>query len=102
MDIKINGLSRELLVNALAQSKRGRLHILAEMMKTLSEPREDYKPHAPRVEMIMIEKEYIGAIIGPGGKVIQEMQKETGTTIMIEEVGNQGKIEIFSANKAGI
>ena len=102
MDIKINGLSRELLVNALAQSKRGRLHILAEMMKTLSEPREDYKPHAPRVEMIMIEKEYIGAIIGPAGKVIQEMQKETGTTIMIEEVGNQGKIEIFSANKAGI
>ncbi|MDB5281169.1 MAG: pnp [Bacteroidota bacterium] len=102
MDIKINGLSRELLVNALEQSKRGRLHILAEMMKTLSQPREDYKPHAPRVEMIMIEKEYIGAIIGPGGKVIQEMQKETGTTIMIEEVGNQGKIEIFSANKAGI
>ena len=102
MDIKINGLSRELLVNALAQSKRGRLHILAEMMKTISEPRADYKPHAPRVEMIMIEKEYIGAIIGPGGKVIQEMQKETGTTIMIEEVGNQGKIEIFSANKEGI
>ncbi len=102
MDIKINGLSRELLTKALEQSKKGRLHILNEMMKTISAPREDYKPHAPRVEQIMIEKEYIGAIIGPGGKVIQEMQKDTGTTIVIEEVGNQGKIEIFSPNKEGI
>ncbi len=102
MDIKIKGLSRELLTQALEQAKRGRLHILAEMMKTISEPRADYKPHAPRVELIMIEKEYIGAVIGPGGKVIQEMQKETGTTIVIEEVGNQGKIEIFSPNKEGI
>ena len=102
MDIKIKGLSRELLAAALEQAKRGRLHILGEMNKTLSAPREDYKPHAPRVEQIMIEKEYIGAIIGPGGKVIQEMQKETGTTIIIEEVGNQGKIEIFSPNKEGI
>ena len=102
MDIKIKGLSRELLAAALEQAKRGRLHILGEMNKTLSAPRADYKPHAPRVEQIMIEKEYIGAIIGPGGKVIQEMQKETGTTIVIEEVGNQGKIEIFSPNKEGI
>ena len=102
MDIKIKGLSRELLAAALEQAKRGRLHILGEMNKTLSAPREDYKPHAPRVEQIMIEKEYIGAIIGPGGKVIQEMQKETGTTIVIEEVGNQGKIEIFSPNTEGI
>ena len=102
MDSKIKGLSRELLAAALEQAKRGRLHILGEMNKTLSAPREDYKPHAPRVEQIMIEKEYIGAIIGPGGKVIQEMQKETGTTIIIEEVGNQGKIEIFSPNKEGI
>jgi polyribonucleotide nucleotidyltransferase len=102
MDIKIKGLSRELLAAALEQAKRGRLHILGEMNKTLSEPRADYKPQAPRVEQIMIEKEYIGAIIGPGGKVIQEMQKETGTTIIIEEVGNQGKIEIFSPNKEGI
>ncbi len=102
MDIKIKGLSRQLLTEALDQAKRGRLHILGEMNKTLSAPREDYKPHAPRVEMIMIEKEYIGAIIGPGGKVIQEMQRETGTTIQIEEVGNQGKIEIFSPNKEGI
>jgi len=102
MDIKIKGLSRELLAAALEQAKRGRLHILGEMNKTLSAPRADYKPHAPRVELIMIEKEYIGAVIGPGGKVIQEMQKETGTTIVIEEVGNQGKIEIFSPNKEGI
>jgi len=102
MDIKIKGLSRQLLTEALDQAKRGRLHILGEMNKTLSAPRPDYKPHAPRVEMIMIEKEYIGAIIGPGGKVIQEMQRETGTTIQIEEVGNQGKIEIFSPNKEGI
>jgi polyribonucleotide nucleotidyltransferase len=102
MDIKIKGLSRQLLTEALEQSKRGRLHILGEMMKTISEPNPDYKPHAPRVELIMIDKEYIGAVIGPGGKVIQEMQKETGTTIVIEEVGNQGKIEIFSPNKEGI
>ncbi|MBP6731671.1 MAG: polyribonucleotide nucleotidyltransferase [Chitinophagales bacterium] len=102
MDIKIKGLSRQLLTEALEQAKRGRLHILNEMKKTLSAPREDYKPHAPRVEMLMIEKEYIGAIIGPGGKVIQEMQRETGTTIQIEEVGNQGKIEIFSPDRKGI
>lgn len=102
MDIKIKGLSRELLVEALDQAKRGRLHILGEMNKTLSAPREDYKPHAPRVELIMIDKEYIGAIIGPGGKVIQEMQRETGTTIVIEEIGNQGKIQIFSPNQEGI
>lgn len=78
MDIKIKGLSRQLLTEALEQAKRGRLHILNEMKKTLSAPREDYKPHAPRVEMLMIDKEYIGAVIGPGGKVIQEMQRETG------------------------
>ncbi len=102
MDIKIKGLSRQLLTEALDQAKRGRLHILNEMKKTLSAPREDYKPHAPRVEMLMIEKEYIGAIIGPGGKVIQEMQRETGTTIQIEEIGNKGKIEIFSPDRKGI
>lgn len=102
MDIKIKGLSRELLTQALEQAKRGRLHILGEMLKTISEPRSDYKPHAPRVEQLYIDKEYIGAVIGPGGKVIQEMQRETGTTIVIEEIGNQGKIEIFSPNKEGI
>lgn len=102
MDIKIKGLSKELLTQALEQAKRGRLHILGEMMKTIDKPREDYKPHAPRVFTMMIDKEYIGAVIGPGGKVIQEMQRETDTTIVIEEIGNQGKIEIFSPNKEGI
>lgn len=102
MDIKIKGLSKELLTQALEQAKKGRLHILGEMMKTIDKPRADYKPHAPRVHLMMIDKEYIGAVIGPGGKVIQEMQRETGTTIVIEEVGNQGKIEIFSPNKEGI
>jgi polyribonucleotide nucleotidyltransferase len=102
MDIKIKGLSRDLLSQALEQAKHGRLHILAEMNKTMSKPNEDYKPQAPRVERMEIEKEYIGAIIGPGGKIIQEMQRETGTTIIIEEVGNKGIIEIFSPNKAGI
>ncbi|MBL0308228.1 MAG: polyribonucleotide nucleotidyltransferase [Bacteroidetes bacterium] len=102
MDIKIKGLSKELLTQALNQAKKGRLHILGEMLKTIDKPREDYKPHAPRVFSMMIDKEYIGAVIGPGGKVIQEMQRETDTTIVIEEIGNQGKIEIFSANKEGI
>ncbi len=102
MDIKIKGLSRALLAEALEQAKRGRLHILGEMMKTLDKPREDYKPQAPRVEKLEIDKEYIGAVIGPGGKIIQEMQRETGTTIIIEEVGNKGVIEIYSPNKDGI
>lgn len=102
MDIKIKGLSRELLTEALEQAKRGRLHILGEMKKTLAEPRATYKSHAPRVEMLMIDKEYIGAIIGPGGKVIQEMQRETGTTIVIEEINGQGKIEVFSPNQEGL
>lgn len=102
MDIKIKGLSRELLKQALEQAKRGRLHILGEMLKTISEPRPDYKPHAPRVEMLMIDKDYIGAVIGPGGKVIQEMQRETGTTIVIEEIGDKGKVEIFSPNVEGL
>lgn len=102
MDIKIKGLSKELLTEALAQAKRGRLHILNEMNKTIDKPKTEYKPHAPRVFSIMIEKEYIGAVIGPGGKVIQEMQRETGTTIVIEEVNGQGKIEIFSPNQEGL
>lgn len=102
MDIKIKGLSKELLSEALEQAKRGRLHILGEMNKTLSAPREDYKPHAPRVFSMLIEKEYIGAVIGPGGKVIQEMQRETGTTIVIEEVDGKGKIEIFSPDQKGL
>ncbi|WP_179414242.1 polyribonucleotide nucleotidyltransferase [Mucilaginibacter sp. E4BP6] len=102
MDLKINGLSYEVLTNALNQAKEGRLHILGEMAKTLTAPREDYKPHAPRIITIRIDKEYIGAVIGPGGKIIQEMQRETGATISIEEVGNQGVVQIFADNKEAI
>jgi polyribonucleotide nucleotidyltransferase len=102
MDIKIQGLSYEILLQALAQAREGRLHILGEMMKTLSEPREDYKPHAPRIEKIMIPKEFIGAVIGPGGKVIQEIQRETGTVIVLEEVGDKGVIDISADNKESI
>jgi polyribonucleotide nucleotidyltransferase len=102
MDLKINGLSYEVLTNALNQAKDGRLHILGEMAKTLTEPREDYKPHAPRIITIRIDKEFIGAVIGPGGKIIQEMQRETGATISIEEVGNQGVVQIFADNKEAI
>ena len=102
MDLKINGLSYEVLTNALNQAKDGRLHILGEMAKTITAPREDYKPHAPRIITIRIDKEYIGAVIGPGGKIIQEMQRETGATISIEEVGNQGVVQIFADNKEAI
>nr|WP_067062803.1 polyribonucleotide nucleotidyltransferase [Mucilaginibacter sp. L294] len=102
MDLKINGLSYEVLTNALNQAKDGRLHILGEMAKTMTEAREDYKPHAPRIVMIKIDKEFIGAVIGPGGKIIQEMQRETGATISIEEKDNQGFVQVFADNKAAI
>jgi polyribonucleotide nucleotidyltransferase len=102
MDIKIDGLSHELLTNALNQAKAGRLHILGKLVETLAEPRADYKPQAPRVERIVIDKEYIGAVIGPGGKIIQEIQKVTGTTIQIEEKDEKGIVEIFSPNLEGI
>jgi polyribonucleotide nucleotidyltransferase len=102
MDLKINGLSYEVLTKALDQAKEGRLHILGEMKKTIQAPREDYKPHAPRIITIKIDKEFIGAVIGPGGKIIQEMQRETGATISIEEVGNQGIVQIFADNKEAI
>jgi polyribonucleotide nucleotidyltransferase len=102
MDLKINGLKWEVLTNALNQAKEARLHILNEMKKTISTPREDYKEHAPRIVSLTIDKEFIGAVIGPGGKIIQEMQRETGASISIEEVGNKGIIEIFADNKAAI
>ncbi len=102
MDLKINGLKWEVLTQALDQAKEARLHILGEMKKTISEPREDYKPHAPRIVQIIIDKEFIGAIIGPGGKIIQEMQRETGATISIEEVDGKGIVQIFADNKAAI
>ena len=102
MDLKINGLSYEVLTKALHQAKDGRLHILNEIKKTISAPREDYKPHAPRIVTIKIDKEFIGAVIGPGGKIIQEMQRETGATISIEEKDNQGIVQIFASNKESI
>ena len=100
MDIKCDGLSYEILEKALAQAKAGREHILGEMMKTLSEPRADFKPHVPRIEAMEIPKEFIGAVIGPGGKIIQGMQEETGATITIEEEDGVGKIQVCGANKS--
>lgn len=102
MDIKVDGLSFEVLKQALDQAKQGRLHILEVMNQTFSQPREDYKPHVPRIEKITIPKEFIGAIIGPGGKIIQEMQRETNTVIVIEEIGNMGVIDIASDDIDGI
>ncbi len=102
MDIKIDGLRYEVLEEALIQAKEGRLHILHEMGKTVSEPRSDYKPHVPRIVKLTVPKEFIGAIIGPGGKVIQELQKESGSTIVVEEVGDYGVVDIVSENKSSI
>ncbi|MEG2479553.1 MAG: S1 RNA-binding domain-containing protein, partial [Mucinivorans sp.] len=102
MDIKVDGLSYEVLGKALAQAKAGRLHILGKITQVLAAPREDYKPHVPRMVQITIPKDFIGAIIGPGGKVIQEMQKSSGCTITITETGETGVVDIFSANKDGI
>ncbi len=102
MDIKVDGLSYDILAEALEQARKGRIHILGEMAKTIAEPREDYKDHVPRIEKVIIPKEFIGAVIGPGGKVIQEIQKETETTIIIEEDGEFGMIDIFSENKESI
>lgn len=102
MDIKIDGLSEELLAEALDQARNGRLHILGEMAKTITEPREDYKDHVPRIEKMTIPKEFIGAVIGPGGKIIQELQASTGTTIVIEEIGDMGVVQIVSSDKASI
>jgi polyribonucleotide nucleotidyltransferase len=102
MDIKIEGLEYDLLMKALEQARAGRLHILNEMSKTISEPREDLKPHAPRIKEIIIDKEFIGAVIGPGGKIIQDMQEETNTEINIEEVEDKGVIHISATNKDSI
>ena len=99
MDLKVEGLDYSVLKEALYQAKKGRLHILDEINKTLAAPRAELKPHTPRSFMMFIPKELIGAVIGPGGKVIQEIQKDTLCTIVIEEVDNQGKINIFSANQ---
>ncbi len=102
MDIKVDGLSMDIMRNALAQAKNGRMHILDAMYACTASARPDVKPHAPRMVKIIIDKEYIGAVIGPGGKVIQEIQRETGATINIEEVDNHGEVSIFSKEKASL
>ncbi|MDZ4668762.1 MAG: polyribonucleotide nucleotidyltransferase [bacterium] len=99
MDIKINGLKWEMVEEALNQAKAGRLHIMDEMNKTIAEPNEDYKPNAPRIVTLMIDKDFIGAVIGPGGKIIQGMQRDTGATISITEENNMGIVEVASNNK---
>ena len=99
MDIKIKGLSYEILVKALKQAREGRLHILEKLVETIAQPNESVKAHAPKMVSLKIPNEFIGAVIGPGGKVIQEMQKETDTTIVIEEDGDVGIIEILGVNQ---
>lgn len=102
MDIKIKGLSYDILISALEQAREGRLHILGKMNEMRSEPREELKPHIPRVEKMFIAREFIGAIIGPGGSIIQEMQRDTNTIITIDEVGDQGQIVITGSDKDSI
>ncbi len=102
MDIKCDGLTYDILEKALLQAKEGREFILGKLTDCIAEPRADLKPHAPRIETMTIPKEFIGAVIGPGGKIIQGMQEETGATITIEEVDNVGKIEIAGTNKQSI
>jgi polyribonucleotide nucleotidyltransferase len=99
MDIKVEGLSFEIMAKALEQAKAGRIHILNIMNETISEPRPELKPHAPRIEMLSIPKDMIGALIGPGGKVIQEIQRTTGATIIVEEKDGRGDVNVFGENK---
>ncbi len=102
MDIKVDGLKMEVMTQALEQARRGRLHILDAMYKCMPEARSEVKPHAPRMIKMYIDREFIGAVIGPGGKVIQEMQRVTGTTINIEEINNMGEVSVFGVNKEGV
>ncbi|KGL51203.1 MULTISPECIES: polyribonucleotide nucleotidyltransferase [Porphyromonas] len=102
MDIKVDGLSYEILENALAQAREGRMHILGKIMETITEPREDLKPHAPRIVNLRIPKELIGAVIGPGGKIIQGIQEKSGANVNIEEVDGMGLIEVSGTNKESI
>jgi polyribonucleotide nucleotidyltransferase len=99
MDIKIQGLSMDIMEKALLQARNGRLHILDKLNETISAPRADVKPHAPKMVMMEISKDFIGAVIGPGGKIIQQMQKDTDTVIAIEEVGEIGRIEISGVSR---
>jgi polyribonucleotide nucleotidyltransferase len=102
MDIKVDGLSYEVLAKALEQARQGRMHILGKLTECIAEPREDFRPFVPRIVQITIPQDFIGAVIGPGGKVIQDIQKTTGTTITITEVDNKGIVDIFGENKEGM
>ncbi|MDR0982508.1 MAG: polyribonucleotide nucleotidyltransferase [Culturomica sp.] len=102
MDIKVDGLSYEILEKALEQARNGRLHIMGKVLETLPAPRPELKPHAPRIEEIIIDKDQIGALIGPGGKIIQDIQEKSGTTITIEEVDNKGIVNVFASNLESI
>ena len=102
MDIKIQGLTMDIMETALNQAKEGRLHILGEILKTIDKPRADVKPHAPKMEILEISKDFIGAVIGPGGKIIQQLQKDTDTVISIEEMGEIGRIEISGTDREKI
>lgn len=102
MDIKVDGLSFEILETALLQAKAGRMHILGKIEETIAAPREDLKPHAPRIVVMMVPKEFIGAVIGPGGKIIQGIQAETGATVTIEEIEENGRVEIAANNKESL
>ncbi|MEO5592574.1 MAG: polyribonucleotide nucleotidyltransferase [Chitinophagaceae bacterium] len=102
MDIKVDGLSMDVMRQALSQARAGRLHIIDAMYATIPAARADVKPHAPRMVKLFIDKEFIGAVIGPGGKIIQEIQRETGATINLEEKNEMGEVSIFSANKEGV
>ncbi|MBR5139384.1 MAG: S1 RNA-binding domain-containing protein, partial [Alistipes sp.] len=102
MDIKVDGLSYEVLATALEQARKGRMHILGKITETIAEPREDYRPFVPRIVQIQIPKDFIGAVIGPGGKVIQEIQKTTGTTITITENDECGVVDIFGIDKEAL
>lgn len=102
MDIKVDGLSYEVLAKALQQAKEGRMHILGKITECIAEPRADFKPFVPRIVQITIPTEFIGTVIGPGGKVIQEMQKQTGTTITITEDDNKGIVDVFGPDKESI
>jgi len=102
MDIKVDGLSYEVLEKALNQAREGRMHILGKITEVIDKPRADYKPHAPRIVEIRIPKEMIGAVIGPGGKIIQEIQATTGTVIAITEEGQQGIVSVAADNKDAI
>ncbi len=102
MDIKVDGLPYEILEKALEQARRGRMHIMNIILQTLPAPRPELKPHAPRIETLIVDKDQIGAIIGPGGKIIQDIQEKSGATVTIEEVDNKGIVNISATNAESI